>query len=97
MDHPGLDFPFGCSTESPRREHHDLGILHFQSTCLANATKAIARTRHTSQTHPTKGGEKTMKEILVLLSGAGLAAYLLYQVLATVLQPLFNALACKLH
>ena len=38
-----------------------------------------------------------MKEILVLLSGAGLAAYLLYQVLATVLQPLFNALAGKLH
>jgi hypothetical protein len=38
-----------------------------------------------------------MKEILALLGGIGILAYLLFQVLVMVLQPLFNAFSGKLH
>jgi hypothetical protein len=38
-----------------------------------------------------------MKEILALLGAVGILAYLLFQALVMVLQPLFNALSGKLH
>jgi hypothetical protein len=44
-----------------------------------------------------KGGEKEKKEILALLGAVGILAYLFFQALVMVLQPLFNALSGKLH
>jgi hypothetical protein len=38
-----------------------------------------------------------MKATLALLGAVGVLAYAFFQVLATVLQPLFNALSGKLH
>ena len=38
-----------------------------------------------------------MKEILALLGAVAILAYMLFQALVTVLQPLFTALSGKLH
>ena len=38
-----------------------------------------------------------MKEILALLGGVAVLAYVFIQMLITVLQPLFNTLSGKLH